>query len=181
MRSRKNCTLRSPWHGDQARGVTRKNARTIWFKSPGSARDAADAIGTGTVGGRYRDNQQWHGGPTENITADVTAACTGRDGVISGILKLVARVSGERISCHQLQATTRAPCRRITLMMFRTPLERPTPARRPQPRQRSKPRTREAVAGLTQISHMSGSLDIALSIGQRLSRNINDDRADKSF
>ena len=41
--------------------------------------------------------------PTENITADVTAACTGRDGCYLRDSKLVATRERERISCHQLQ------------------------------------------------------------------------------
>jgi hypothetical protein len=70
--------------GDPAPGVTSKTRRHL-FKSSWSARDAADAIGTGPSVGKYHGHQHGMAAPTENITADESAACTGRDGVISGI------------------------------------------------------------------------------------------------
>src|SRR6266852_5349544 len=48
--------------GDQAPGVTGKTRHHL-FKSPWSARDAADTIDRRISVGKYRGHPQWHGRP----------------------------------------------------------------------------------------------------------------------
>ena len=65
-------------------------------------KDAANTTGTSALAGDTTTMSKGMAAPTENVAADVSAACTGRAVVISEIPEFIARVGGQGILCHQL-------------------------------------------------------------------------------
>src|SRR5580704_8865986 len=91
--------------------ITRKVPRrtfappTLAPIAPRNARkpnDAADTMGTSAPAGDTTTMSKGIAAPTENETADVSAACTGRAVVIFRNPKLVARVGGQGVFRHEL-------------------------------------------------------------------------------
>ena len=100
--------------------VTRNVARKMFAPpafapiAPNKARkpnDAADTIGTSTFVGETTTISNGMAAPTENITADVSAACTGRAVVISEIPSSSRAWAVSEFFGHQLSGDLLRGCR----------------------------------------------------------------------
>ena len=91
--------------------VTRMVARSIWAppalaptapRTAGKPSDAADVSGTSMVEGDTTTISNGMAAPTENVTADVRAACIGRAVVRLRNPQLVASMGAESVFLHKL-------------------------------------------------------------------------------
>ena len=98
-------------HGQCSQNATRVVARMMSAppafapSAPSRARkpkDAMDTIGMSIVGGDTTTMSNGMAAPTENVVADVRAACTGRAVVISEMPSSSRAMGRERVFRHQL-------------------------------------------------------------------------------